>query len=103
MTELSSHPGPSIRGEMESEMRAERWNVELPATSVLVARVEEPGHGAEGVDTRLLVEALLDGLSPPIRAALVLRELEGLGYEEIARVLGIPIGTVRSRLSAARK
>ena len=58
-------------------------------------------HQSES-NSRLLVETLLDQLTPPMRAALVLRELEGLEYEEIAKVLGIPIGTVRSRLNTAR-
>ncbi len=57
---------------------------------------------ADLADTRLLIEALLDTLSPPLRAALVLREMEGLDYDEIAHVLAVPVGTVRSRLHAAR-
>ena len=55
------------------------------------------------IDTRLAVEQVLDSLSPPMRAALVLRDVEGLDYLEIAMVLGIPLGTVRSRLHSARK
>lgn len=54
------------------------------------------------MESRLLVETLLDRLTPPMRAMLVLRELEGLEYEEIAEVLQIPIGRVRWRLHAAR-
>ena len=61
----------------------------------------ESGSAAR-TDTRLLVEALLDKLTPPLRAALVLRECEGMDYEEIADVLRVPVGTVRSRLHAAR-
>ena len=57
---------------------------------------------AEAVTTRVAVHALLAQLSPPLRAALVLRELEGLDYPEIAAALHIPVGTVRSRLHAAR-
>lgn len=57
---------------------------------------------SDRADTRLLVAALLDRLSPPMRAALVLREMEGLDYDEISEVLGIPVGTVRSRLHTAR-
>lgn len=53
-------------------------------------------------DTRLLIDALLDQLSPPMRAALVLREIEGFEYDEISEMLQIPVGTVRSRLHAAR-
>ncbi|HZO89184.1 MAG TPA: sigma-70 family RNA polymerase sigma factor [Chthonomonadaceae bacterium] len=56
----------------------------------------------EAFETRLLIENLLDRLTPPLRAALVLRELEGLEYAEIAEALEIPVGTVRSRLNAAR-
>lgn len=60
------------------------------------------GGSAARTDTRLLVETLLDKLTPPLRAALVLRECEGMDYEEIADVLRVPVGTVRSRLHAAR-
>lgn len=55
------------------------------------------------IDKRVLVQQLLDTLSPPMRATLVLREIEGLDYAEIAEVLQIPMGTVRSRLNTARE
>ena len=45
---------------------------------------------------------LLLGASCSLSVTLVLREMEGLDYEEIAAALGIPVGTVRSRLHAAR-
>src|SRR5438445_9677116 len=48
-----------------------------------------------------LHRALLD-LEPDFRAVLVLRVAEGLDYEAIAEALGIPVGTVRSRLARAR-
>ncbi len=56
----------------------------------------------ERVDNHVLVEMLLDRLSPPMRAMLVLRELEGLEYEEIATMLNIPVGRVKWRLHEAR-
>jgi RNA polymerase sigma-70 factor (ECF subfamily) len=77
--------------------RAVRWGREVPAESAPAL-----SSSPDPTDTRLLVEALLDHLSPPIRAALVLREMEGLEYDEIAQTLGIPVGTVRSRLNTAR-
>jgi len=52
---------------------------------------------------RLSIEQVLNSLSPRHRTALVLRELEGLDYSEMAQVLAIPLGTVRSRLAAARE
>ncbi len=55
------------------------------------------------VEKRLSVEQVLNSLTPPMRAALVLREVEGLEYAEIADVLSIPLGTVRSRLNTARE
>jgi RNA polymerase sigma-70 factor (ECF subfamily) len=58
---------------------------------------------APDMEKRLAVEQVLNSLSPPMRAALVLREVEGLEYSEIAAVLKIPVGTVRSRLNTARE
>lgn len=55
------------------------------------------------VEKRLSVEQVLNSLTPPMRAALILREIEGLEYAEIADVLSIPLGTVRSRLNTARE
>ncbi len=55
----------------------------------------------EAGDRALLTRAL-DAMTPLFREALVLREMEELSYEEIATVLGIPRGTVMSRLSRAR-
>jgi RNA polymerase sigma-70 factor (ECF subfamily) len=79
--------------------RLARWSAEMPLTESESPAVRCP---SDSIDTQVLVGVLLDRLSPPIRAALVLRELESLEYEEIARVLEVPVGTVRSRLNAAR-
>jgi RNA polymerase sigma-70 factor (ECF subfamily) len=54
------------------------------------------------IDTRLAVDAALGGLPTEYRVALVLRDLCGLAYGEIAEVLGVPIGTVRSRIARGR-
>lgn len=48
------------------------------------------------------VQAALDALAPDFRAAVVLCDIEGLSYEEIAATLGIKLGTVRSRIHRGR-
>ena len=48
------------------------------------------------------VNAAIEALAAPFREVIVLRELEEMSYEEIARIAGVPIGTVMSRLSRAR-
>jgi RNA polymerase sigma-70 factor, ECF subfamily len=49
------------------------------------------------------VNAAMDALPEELRTAIVLREIEGLSYEEIATVMDCPIGTVRSRIFRARE
>ncbi|HEY5077273.1 MAG TPA: RNA polymerase sigma factor [Acidimicrobiia bacterium] len=68
----------------------------------------EPGASTHGPATdaaiadRLDVDAALARLTPEYRAAVALRDLVGMDYAEIADVLGIPAGTVRSRISRGR-
>ena len=59
------------------------------------------GHAA--ADTRLDVMAAIRSLSPEHQEVIVLRELQGLSYEEMAQVLEVPRGTVESRLFRARR
>ena len=54
-------------------------------------------------DAQNRIESLLSTLKPEQRACIILRELEGLSYREIAKVLKININTVRSRLKRARQ
>lgn len=55
-----------------------------------------------GRDTEMLRHAL-EELPDEFREVIVMRELEGMGYKEIAEVAGVPIGTVMSRLARARQ
>ncbi|TRW42793.1 RNA polymerase sigma factor SigE [Georgenia yuyongxinii] len=63
---------------------------------------EEPERGFEHAHLDLDVQAALDALPPRYRAAVVLCDIEGLSYEEIAATLDIKMGTVRSRIHRAR-
>jgi RNA polymerase sigma-70 factor (ECF subfamily) len=69
----------------------------------------EPSHG-ETPDAVLAsreiaatVNAAIEALPDDLRQAILLREIEGLAYEEIATAMGCPIGTVRSRIFRARE
>lgn len=71
--------------------------------------MDPPSHALAGPSRQVLNEELrgkleeaLQSLSENHRAILLLRELEGLSYEELAKVLGIRKGTVMSRLFHAR-
>jgi RNA polymerase sigma-70 factor (ECF subfamily) len=69
-----------------------------------LASVEDPPEATAGAgDARSVLERRLAALSDEHRAVLVLREIDGLSYEEIARVLDVPVGTVMSRLARARE
>ena len=49
------------------------------------------------------VNAAIHALPEDLRTAIVLREIEGMSYEDIAQSMGCPIGTVRSRIFRARE
>lgn len=67
------------------------------------AHLETPYQALELAERQELVKRALASLATPYRAVLVLREIEELSYEEIATVLGIAEGTVKSRLMRGRE
>ncbi len=68
----------------------------------LVSRERGPAQVYDDTHFEADVQAALDALPPDFRAAVVLCDLEGLSYDEIAATLGIKIGTVRSRIHRGR-
>src|SRR3954465_7598303 len=54
-------------------------------------------------EIRLIVNSAIDALPEELKTAIVLRELDGLSYEEIAAAMECPVGTVRSRIFRARE
>jgi RNA polymerase sigma-70 factor (ECF subfamily) len=64
--------------------------------------IETPEATLENKQMLSLLDAALDELPEGQRTALILRELEGLSYEEIAEQMHSPVGTVRSRIFRAR-
>ena len=63
---------------------------------------DDPARDAADVEQRETLQAAFGELKPEHQSILVLRVVEGLSYDEIARSLSVPIGTVMSRLSRAR-
>lgn len=61
-----------------------------------------PSFGIERTERQTLVQTALSKLSPEYREVLVLKEMEDLKYEEIAVLVKIPVGTVRSRIHRGR-
>ena len=53
-------------------------------------------------ELRETVERAIEGLPDDLRTAIILRELDGMNYEEIAETMDCPVGTVRSRIFRAR-
>lgn len=68
--------------------------------------VEDEAAGGPRLSSMIVTQAVLEQalaeVGEPYRQALYLRDVEGYRYDEIAAQLGVPIGTVRSRISAAR-
>lgn len=61
-----------------------------------------PSSNLERSEDEAALQDALNRLSPEHRAVLVLKDLEGQKYEDIAEILAVPIGTIRSRLHRAR-
>jgi len=64
---------------------------------------ETPETALAAKEIAVVVNAAMDDLAQDLREAIILREIEGLSYEEIALAMDCPIGTVRSRIFRARE
>jgi RNA polymerase sigma-70 factor (ECF subfamily) len=67
-----------------------------------LSELNQPGHALERAEEEGKLHRALGRLSAEHRVVLVMKELEGQKYEDMAATLGVPIGTVRSRLHRAR-
>ena len=84
--------------------RRHRWRLRRPAVALDdLAQDARAGEQQGASDARLDVTEALGRLSAEHRQVMVLREVEGMTYAEIAQALGVPLGTVESRLFRARQ
>lgn len=71
--------------------------------SWFVDRRESPFDTVQRKQVMDIIQKCLRGVDPRLRSAVVLRDLEGLEYSEIASVLDVPLGTVKSRILRGRE
>jgi RNA polymerase sigma-70 factor (ECF subfamily) len=97
------------KNEIRRRVRRRNWFSLDALTEVLKDSAIQLADPTEGKERRMEREQLQEAMARAIatvpekyRLSLVLRDVEGLPYEEIAQVLGIPGGTVRSRINRAR-
>ena len=81
----------------------EAENAEHYEGGAALRNIETPENVLFGAELKAVVEAAISNLPDDLKAAVTLREFDGLSYEEIADVMGCPIGTVRSRIFRARE
>src|SRR5438105_379729 len=76
------------------------------SSAISAQRLPDPTAGPERhmqqSDTQKIVQQALAKLSPELREAVILRDLQDLDYREIARILSVPEGTVKSRINRGR-
>jgi RNA polymerase sigma-70 factor (ECF subfamily) len=86
------------RSRARERLLAERQSggIDLPSSP------RDPGDAAAGAQAQARVQEALQELPPDLRLAVVLYDIEGMPYGEIARVLEVPEGTVKSRIHRAR-
>ena len=95
----------SRRKSLDFDERALHEESEVAGDGALVPSVTDANPGKAALRRELggAIQAALQELPEHHRAVIVLREIEGMSYEEMAETLGVPKGTVMSRLFHARK
>jgi RNA polymerase sigma-70 factor, ECF subfamily len=88
---------------LNSLRRQRLWDSLRQLMAPLQRSHESPEESMRATEVREAVHSTLAALSPDWRAAILLREWEGLSYDEIAAVLGVPVSKVRSDLFRARQ
>jgi RNA polymerase sigma-70 factor (ECF subfamily) len=63
---------------------------------------DNPETGLQEGENKKILWQGLNQLSPDVRMAIVLKEIQGKKYEEVAEILGLPVGTVKSRINRGR-
>jgi RNA polymerase sigma-70 factor (ECF subfamily) len=102
--EASNHRRGWLRRHWHEPLSIDDSKAEV-AMSAVEARAnwETPYRLLEQAERQEMLSRALSSLAPPYRTVIVLREIEGLAYDEIAQVTGMAEGTVKSRLKRGRE
>jgi RNA polymerase sigma-70 factor, ECF subfamily len=76
---------------------------EFSEQSVVISEESNPEDQLSGEQLKQVLQRALEDLPEELRVALMLREFDGLSYDEIAQVMDCPVGTVRSRIFRGRE
>jgi len=87
---------------IEQEINEGECGVPVRLKDMLVDPAEGPYEIAVHEENRAVVEAALSRVPEPFRTTLILRDIEGFVYEEVAEMQGVNLGTVKSRLVRGR-
>lgn len=101
--EIVTWIGRIIRNTALDELKRAVRKHEDPVDVIPETPVHTLEQGAEASELRRLMGEAIDGLSTKLRDPLIMYDIEGYSYEEIAGILEINIGTVKSRLNRARE
>jgi RNA polymerase sigma-70 factor (ECF subfamily) len=101
---IAIHEASNHRRGWLRRFRREPVSLDEPAATTPRPRTEDtPYQALEKEERQRVVRRALASLAAPYRAVVVLREIEGMSYEEISQILGIAEGTVKSRLVRGRE
>jgi RNA polymerase sigma-70 factor, ECF subfamily len=87
---------------IEQDMTESCSGVPIKLKEMLIDPAESPFDMAVHAQNRARVEEALNQVSEPFRTTLILRDIEGFVYEEVAEIQGVNLGTVKSRLVRGR-
>jgi RNA polymerase sigma-70 factor (ECF subfamily) len=92
----------SLKRKQKVTLSIDGRNGESRVEPLDVSEFSRPGHALEMAEQEQRVHKALGQLSLEHRTVLILKDMDGKKYDEMAQILGVPIGTIRSRLHRAR-
>src|SRR5262245_22525340 len=84
-------------------LQAHQVSTDQDSKGSALSSIDDPSLVLETQERERLIRRAIDTLPAHYRVAIILRDLEGLSYQEIAAILSIPLGTVKSRINFGKR